>query len=99
MGVAGSGKTTIAKLLAERLGAEYIDGDWLHPASNVEKMRGGTPLTDEDRWPWLRAIAARVDELNAQGARRGGRMLRAEARLPRCPDGRPKRRATGLPER
>ena len=67
MGVAGCGKSTIAKRLAERYGAEYVDGDWLHPASNVAKMRGGTPLTDEDRWPWLRAIAARVDELNAQG--------------------------------
>jgi gluconokinase len=67
MGVAGCGKTTIAKLLAERLGHAYVDGDWLHPASNVEKMRGGTPLTDEDRWPWLRAIAARVDELHARG--------------------------------
>ena len=63
MGVAGSGKTTIAKLLAERLAWAYVDGDWLHPQSNVEKMRSGTPLTDEDRWPWLEAIAARIDEL------------------------------------
>ena len=67
MGVAGSGKSTVAKLLAEKLDYEYVDGDWLHPQSNVEKMRGGTPLTDEDRWPWLAAIGARVDELNAQG--------------------------------
>jgi carbohydrate kinase (thermoresistant glucokinase family) len=67
MGVAGSGKTTIAKMLAERTGATYVDGDWLHPPSNVEKMRGGTPLTDEDRWPWLRAIGARVNDLNTEG--------------------------------
>jgi carbohydrate kinase (thermoresistant glucokinase family) len=73
----------IAKLLAERLGCEYVDGDWLHPRSNVEKMRGGTPLTDEDRWPWLRAIAARVDRVECAGARRGGRLLGAEARLSR----------------
>ena len=67
MGVAGSGKSTIAAMLAERLGWTLVDGDWLHPASNVEKMRGGTPLTDEDRWPWLSAIAARIDELAAEG--------------------------------
>jgi carbohydrate kinase (thermoresistant glucokinase family) len=67
MGVAGSGKSTIASMLAERLGWTYVDGDWLHPASNVEKMRGGTPLTDEDRWPWLKAIAARIEALNAAG--------------------------------
>jgi gluconokinase len=67
MGVAGSGKSTIASMVAERLGWTYVDGDWLHPASNVEKMRSGTPLTDDDRWPWLRAIAARIDALNAAG--------------------------------
>ena len=67
MGVAGSGKSTIASLLAERLGWTYIDGDWLHPAANVEKMSHGVPLTDEDRWPWLRAIAASIDELRREG--------------------------------
>ncbi len=61
MGVAGSGKTTIAKALAARLGWRFEDGDVFHPASNVEKMRSGRALTDEDRWPWLRAIAAEVD--------------------------------------
>jgi gluconokinase len=67
MGVAGSGKSTIASMLAAHLGWVFVDGDWLHPASNVEKMRGGTPLTDDDRWPWLQAIAGRMREVNANG--------------------------------
>ncbi|WP_243074392.1 gluconokinase [Microbacterium sp. SS28] len=53
MGVSGSGKSTIASLVAERAGVAYIDADDLHPASNVEKMAAGIPLTDEDRMPWL----------------------------------------------
>jgi len=61
MGVAGSGKTTIAEALAKRIEWPFKDGDSFHPASNVEKMRNGHPLTDEDRWPWLRAIAAEID--------------------------------------
>ena len=56
MGVAGSGKTTVAALLAGRLGASFAEGDDFHPAENVAKMSAGTPLTDEDRWPWLRSI-------------------------------------------
>jgi gluconokinase len=56
LGVSGSGKTTVGKLLAERLEIPFFDGDVFHPASNVEKMRGGTPLTDEDREGWLDAI-------------------------------------------
>ncbi|MFO1046638.1 MAG: gluconokinase [Geminicoccaceae bacterium] len=58
MGVSGSGKTTIGALLARRLGWEFADGDDFHPPANVAKMHGGAPLTDDDRWPWLRAIAA-----------------------------------------
>ncbi len=58
MGVSGSGKSTVASLLAGRLGWEFEDGDDFHPAANVEKMQAGHPLTDEDRWPWLAAIAA-----------------------------------------
>lgn len=57
MGVSGSGKSTIAAALAERLGWVYADGDSFHPPANVAKMAAGTPLTDTDREPWLRAIA------------------------------------------
>jgi gluconokinase len=56
MGVSGSGKTTVGKLLASQLGWEFADGDDYHSAANVEKMRSGIPLTDEDRAPWLRSL-------------------------------------------
>lgn len=58
MGVAGTGKSTIAGALAERLGWPFGEGDDLHPAANVAKMAAGIPLEDADRWPWLDAIAA-----------------------------------------
>jgi len=67
MGVAGSGKTTIGEELAKRLGWTYEDGDKFHPKANVEKMSAGHPLTDEDRWPWLQAIADEIDRISAQG--------------------------------
>ncbi len=67
MGVSGSGKTTVARGLAERLGWRFQEGDALHPPSNVAKMSAGTPLTDDDRWPWLAAIAAVIDGWRAQG--------------------------------
>jgi gluconokinase len=63
MGVSGSGKSTIGDKLAERLGWSYEDGDKFHPASNVAKMSAGQPLTDEDRWPWLHAIAKEIDRV------------------------------------
>src|ERR1700731_5323579 len=63
MGVSGSGKSTIADKLAERLRWSYEDGDKFHPASNVAKMSAGHPLTDEDRWPWLQAIADEIDRV------------------------------------
>jgi gluconokinase len=66
-GVSGSGKTTVGRLLAERLGWPFADGDSFHPAANVARMRAGQPLTDEDRWPWLAAIAAWMDQRIAAG--------------------------------
>lgn len=63
MGVSGSGKTTVADKLAERLGWTCEDGDTYHPKSNVEKMSAGHPLTDEDRWPWLNAIADEIERV------------------------------------
>ncbi len=62
MGVSGSGKTTIGKALAGQLGWNFVEGDDFHPPANVEKLRAGVPLTDEDRGPWLRAIRHRVEE-------------------------------------
>ncbi len=67
MGVTGSGKTSAAQELTRQLGWEYIEGDDLHPEANVAKMAGGTPLDDEDRWPWLRRIAEVVGEHEAAG--------------------------------
>jgi gluconokinase len=67
MGVSGSGKTTIANELARQLGWEFEDADWFHPAANVEKMHSGVPLTDEDRQPWLNAIARWIDDTRAAG--------------------------------
>jgi gluconokinase len=66
-GVAGSGKTTVGKLLADRLGCEFEDGDLLHPAANVAKMHAGVPLTDADRWPWLHIIEAWMDQRISAG--------------------------------
>ncbi len=67
MGVSGSGKTTIAVPLAARLGWVFLEGDDLHPPANVAKMHAGRPLDDEDRWPWLDAIAAWIDARQAAG--------------------------------
>jgi gluconokinase len=67
MGVSGSGKTTVAAGLARQEGWVLLEGDAFHPPENIAKMKAGTPLTDEDRLPWLRAIAAKADELRAAG--------------------------------
>ena len=62
MGVSGSGKTTVGKLLAERIGGFFIDGDDLHPDLNIKKMKHGLPLEDTDRWPWLDSIVRTAQE-------------------------------------
>lgn len=67
MGVASSGKTSLGERLAERLGWPFRDADSFHPPANVAKMSSGIPLNDDDRKPWLAAIAAWIDELRAAG--------------------------------
>ena len=67
MGVSGCGKSTVAARLARRLGWDVAEADAFHSPANVEKMRSGTALTDEDRWPWLDAIAAWIGAARAQG--------------------------------
>jgi gluconokinase len=67
MGVTGTGKTTVMRALAKRLQWPSAEGDEFHSAANIEKMRGGHPLTDEDRWPWLEAIAAWIGERERAG--------------------------------
>jgi gluconokinase len=67
MGVAGSGKTTVALQTAQQLGWRFAEADSFHSAANIARMRDGIPLTDEDRWPWLDAIAAWIDSMRAVG--------------------------------
>jgi gluconokinase len=67
MGVTASGKTTVGHLLAEHLGWPFYDGDDFHPAANVEKMRHGIPLTDEDRAPWLAALHGLLADAEQRG--------------------------------
>lgn len=76
MGVAGSGKTTLARILQERLGLPYAEADEFHPPANIAKMSSGTPLEDEDRWPWLEAIR---DWLTAQSAAGHGSVVTCSA--------------------
>jgi gluconokinase len=66
-GVSGSGKTTVGKIVASRLGWEFEDGDAFHTAASIAKMRAGVPLTDSDRFPWLAAIGAWMDGRIAEG--------------------------------
>jgi len=67
MGVSGVGKSTVAAMLAGRLGWMYEDADWFHPQSNIEKMHAGQALTDEDRWPWLQTIGAWIEATRNAG--------------------------------
>ena len=67
MGVTGSGKTTVGRVLARELGWKFCDADDYHPAANIEKMRLGIPLTDEDRRPWLQSLARRIDDARHRG--------------------------------
>jgi len=67
MGVSGAGKSTVGRLVAARLDCPFRDADSFHPKANIEKMSRGEPLTDDDRWPWLAAIAAWIAEHRAAG--------------------------------
>jgi gluconokinase len=60
-GVSGAGKTMVGKLLARELSWRFIEADDFHPAANIEKMRSGHPLTDEDRWPWLDCLRKQIE--------------------------------------
>ena len=62
MGVSSSGKSTVGQSIARRLHVPFLDGDGYHPPANVEKMRSGIPLVDEDRWPWLKSLATALHE-------------------------------------
>jgi gluconokinase len=66
-GVSGVGKTTLGKLLARELGWNFYEADDFHPEANLEKMRSGRPLTDEDRWPWLESLREQIKRLLAAG--------------------------------
>jgi gluconokinase len=67
MGVSGAGKTSIAESLARRLGWIFVEGDRLHPQANIDKMAHGTPLTDDDRWPWLDLIGDELARATSRG--------------------------------
>jgi carbohydrate kinase (thermoresistant glucokinase family) len=69
MGVSGAGKSTIAAAVAAQADALFLDADDFHPASNTAKMAAGTPLTDDDRWPWLRAVGDEIARRTAAGER------------------------------
>lgn len=66
MGVAGTGKTTVGLAVAEQLGGIFVEGDDYHPQANIDKMSSGVPLDDDDRRPWLEALAERIRELDGQ---------------------------------
>jgi gluconokinase len=67
MGVSGSGKTTVAQSVAQRIALPFAEADAFHPQANIDKMAAGVPLTDDDRWPWLRELAGWIAEHDARG--------------------------------
>jgi gluconokinase len=67
MGVSGCGKSTVGEALAQAIGCRFLDADDFHPPANVAKMASGVPLVDDDRWPWLDAIAAELARILARG--------------------------------
>ena len=71
MGVSGTGKSAVGHPVSERLGLEWAEGDDFHPPANIEKMRNGKPLNDEDRWPWLEALHDWTAEHDAAGRSTG----------------------------
>jgi len=67
MGPSGSGKSTVGEALAAKLGVPFVDADDLHPITNIDKMSAGIPLTDDDRWPWLKAVGQTIAEADDTG--------------------------------
>ena len=76
MGVSGCGKSSVGEAIAAHFGIAYIEGDAIHPPANIAKMSAGTPLNDDDRWPWLDALAAR---LKADAEAKGGAVATCSA--------------------
>jgi gluconokinase len=88
-GVSGAGKTTVGKLLAEELGWHFCEGDDFHPRANVEKMRAGQPLTDEDRWPWLERLRRQI--IHSLDGKENAVFARIETRISKAPSCQPTR--------
>jgi len=77
-GVSGAGKTTVGKLLAQELGWRFYEADDFHSQANIDKMRSGIPLTDEDRWPWLESLRQLIKRSLESRRERSAGLLRIE---------------------